>query len=224
MATKLTELECLDEVDCSDGCPTAAVMFGVPRVRVLATQSDGVGLRLTVETERQVEGCRGCGVRVVPHGRREHLLHDDVRAPAGPDGLAQAGVALPRTGVRHDDVQRGARVGAAAGAADPPGSELGSRRTDRRQHDGVPVGPAARRRLAHAVHTLKVEARRRADDPARLCGVESLGVDEHIWRPGKSGTGREVTGMVDLTRDASGQVRARLLDLVLVRACLRRLA
>jgi transposase len=34
------------------------------------------GLRLTVETERQVEGCHGCGVLAVPHGRREHLLHD----------------------------------------------------------------------------------------------------------------------------------------------------
>jgi transposase len=59
-----------------------------------------------------------------------------------------------------------------------------------------------------------------ADDPARLAGVEVLGVDEHIWhhapRPGKGP--KELTGMVDLTKkpDANGQVRtqARLLDLV----------
>jgi hypothetical protein len=29
-----------------------------------------------------------------------------------------------------------------------------------------------------------------------LHGVESLGVDEHIWRPGRFGAGREVTCMV----------------------------
>jgi hypothetical protein len=39
-------------MDCSEGCPTAAVMFGVPRVRVLAAERDGGGLRLTVETDR----------------------------------------------------------------------------------------------------------------------------------------------------------------------------
>ena len=54
-----------------------------------------------------------------------------------------------------------------------------------------------------------------ADDPSRFDGVTSLGVDEHLWhhvderhRP------RALTGMVDLTRDQHGQVKARLLDLV----------
>ncbi len=64
---------------------------------------------------------------------------------------------------------------------------------------------ALARRLDVDWHTLwdalKVKAQRRADDPGRLRGVESLGVEEHIWRPGKFGQGREVTGMVDLTRD-----------------------
>ena len=47
----------------------------------LAAERDhGGGLRLTVETDRQTEGCHGCGVLAVPHGRREHLLHD---APLG---------------------------------------------------------------------------------------------------------------------------------------------
>lgn len=77
---------------------------------------------------------------------------------------------------------------------------------------------ALARRLDVDWHTpwdaLEVEARRRADDPARLSGVESLGVDEHIWRPGEF-DGREVNGVFGLTRDASGQVRAHLLDLVL---------
>ncbi len=58
-------------------------------------------------------------------------------------------------------------------------------------------------------------------DPARFDGVRTLGVDEHIWhhvstKPVESG-GRgpkELTGMVNLTRDAHGRTRARLLDLV----------
>ena len=56
-------------------------MFGVPGVRVLTAERErGGGLRLTVKTDRQVEGCHSCGVLAVPHGRREHLLHD---APFG---------------------------------------------------------------------------------------------------------------------------------------------
>ena len=56
-------------------------MFGVPGVRVLAAEGErGEGLRLTVETDRQVGSCHGCGVLAVPHGRRVHLLHD---APFG---------------------------------------------------------------------------------------------------------------------------------------------
>ena len=58
-------------------------------------------------------------------------------------------------------------------------------------------------------------------DPSRFVGVAILGVDEHVWhhvstKPIEDG-GRgpkELTGMVDLTRDAHGHTRARLLDLV----------
>src|SRR5690606_34442781 len=60
-----------------------------------------------------------------------------------------------------------------------------------------------------------------AADESRFAGVTTLGVDEHIWhhvstKPTDDG-GRgpkELTGMVDLTVDENGQVRARLLDLV----------
>ncbi len=60
-----------------------------------------------------------------------------------------------------------------------------------------------------------------AADETRFDGVTTLGVDEHVWhhvstKPIEDG-GRgpkELTGMVDLTRDQHGRVRARLLDLV----------
>ena len=54
------------------------------------------------------------------------------------------------------------------------------------------------------------------DDESRFAGVTTLGVDEHIWHhvsPVKRGP-KELTGMVDLTRDKQGRIRARLLDLV----------
>jgi transposase len=61
----------------------------------------------------------------------------------------------------------------------------------------------------------------RAADETRFDGVTSLGVDEHVWHHvstepiADGGRGpKELTGMVDLTRDADGRVRARLLDLV----------
>ncbi len=60
-----------------------------------------------------------------------------------------------------------------------------------------------------------------AADESRFAGVTALGVDEHVWHhvPTKciseGGRGpKELTGMVDLTRDQHGRVRARLLDLV----------
>ena len=46
--------------------------------------------------------------------------------------------------------------------------------------------------------------------------MTTLGVDEHIWHhvsPARRGP-KELTGMVDLTRDKHGHTRARLLDLV----------
>jgi len=64
-----------------------------------------------------------------------------------------------------------------------------------------------------------------AEDPTRFEGVDTLGVDEHVWhhvstKPAEDG-GRglkELTGMVDLTRHPGKNgkvvVRARLLDLV----------
>lgn len=51
-----------------------------------------------------------------------------------------------------------------------------------------------------------------AADPDRFENVTSLGVDEHIWH--HVSTPKELTGMVDLTCDRHGDVRARLLGLV----------
>jgi transposase len=86
------------------------------------------------------------------------------------------------------------------------------------QRDNASVASVARR-LGVDWHTvwqaIKPLLEQLADDPARLAGVDTVGVDEHIWhhqpRPGKGP--KEQTGVVDLTR-RNGKTKARLLDLV----------
>lgn len=60
------------------------------------------------------------------------------------------------------------------------------------------------------------ELNKLAADESRFENVTTLGVDERIWHhvdPRKQGP-KELTGMVDLTRDSTGTTKARLLDLV----------
>ncbi len=59
-------------MDCKGGgCLTAAaVIFGVPGVRVLAAGEVGGELHLLVETAEQVGGCRSCGVAAAANRRR----------------------------------------------------------------------------------------------------------------------------------------------------------
>lgn len=70
--------------------------------------------------------------------------------------------------------------------------------------------------MAHRVDAGQGRAAVAVDDPDRFDGVLTPGVDEHIWHHvsrRKRGP-KELTGMVDLTRDRDGKVQARLLDLV----------
>ena len=83
-------------------------------------------------------------------------------------------------------------------------------------HDDTTVSALARH-LRVGWHTLwravRAEAAERTIRPGRLAGVRTLGVDEHIRRPGRYRMGeRAVTSMVDLTRDTDGRLHARLLD------------
>jgi len=62
------------------GCSSAAVLFGVPRIRVLAAGEIDAELHPLVETDQEVDGCCSYGVVAGPHRRREHLVRD---APFG---------------------------------------------------------------------------------------------------------------------------------------------
>ena len=189
-----------------------------PGMHVLAVRARATaGWCWTVESDADVGGCPSCGVVAVGHGRRRRVVADapcfgvPVRL-----ALVGAGLAVPRTGLPDRHVHRAARPGRAAGEADDAGRSGGpptrsstttppSRRWPATSAStGTPAGTRSRPRPT-----------RRVADPARLAGVETLGVDEHIWRPGRIGSAdRAVTGMVDLTRDEHGGLHARLLDVV----------
>jgi transposase len=140
----------------------------------------------------------------------------------GAAAMAQADLDLPRPGLPGEDVHRAER------ARRRPAALLTARACRwaieqlRREHASV-AGLA--RRLGTTWRTVwgsvKPLLARAAADESRFAGVARLGVDEHVWhhvstKPVEQG-GRgpkELTGMVDLTHDRSGRVRARLLDLV----------
>ncbi len=182
-------------------------MFGVPGVRVLAAERDARGVRLTVETDREIDGCPRCGVVAAAHARRTQVLHD------APFGHRRVRVLWRKRVWRCGEPACPVGTFTESHALAAPRARLTRRAVvwaaDALAEDDTTVAALARR-LDVDWHTLweplKVEVQRRVADPGRLEGVASLGVDEHVWRPGRFGAGREVTCMVDLSRDRNAQV------------------
>ncbi|MDQ1538100.1 MAG: transposase [Actinomycetota bacterium] len=171
-------------------------------------------LVITVETGAGVTGCPRCGVVATGHGRRRVEAAD---VPCF--GVAVLLVWLKRIwrcaepgcpqltwSEQHELIApRAVRTSRAIGWA-----------VDALADDDTTVSALARH-LRVGWHTLwpaiTTEAAARISRPERLQGVRTLGVDEHIWRPGRYRANRRaVTAMVDLTRDAGGRLHARLLD------------
>jgi transposase len=168
-------------------------------------------------------GCPSCGVVAVSHGRRTHVLVDTpcFGRPVRLRWRKRTWVCPePACGVGAF-TERVEQVAA-------PRALLSTRARWwavcqlRREHASV-AGLARQlgttwRTVWRSIQPLLAQM---AEDESRFDGVRVLGVDEHVWhhvstRPVDAG-GRgpkELTGMVDLSRDAKGKTRARLLDLV----------
>ena len=208
-------------------CSRCDLFVGLDGLHVVAVTEvasrRGVRLRVLVESPARVEGCRACGVVMGSHGRRDVRLID-----------------TPCFG-RPVELQWRKRVWRCVEPACPvgafteqdeqvarPRALLTTRacwwaiRQLRREHASV-AGLA--RQLGTTWRTLWLAIvpllQQMTDDEGRFTGVTTLGVDEHVWhhvstKPIEHG-GRgpkELTGMVDLSRDSKGKTRARLLDLV----------
>ena len=199
-------------------CGTCDLLVGLEGLHVLAAERDAGRLTVTVESAATVMGCPVCGVVAVSRGRRDVVLVDapsfgrSVRmiwrkrtwrclesvCPAGTFTEQDHDVAAPRAlltvracwwAVRQLRGEHASVSGLAR--------QLGT--TWRTVWRSI-------RPLLQAMDT----------DPARFDDVTSLGVDEHVWHhvSVKERGPKELTGMVDLSRDAHGKTRARLLDLV----------
>lgn len=191
-------------------------MFNSDGMHVLEVQRGHRKLVITVETDAEVTGCPGCGVLATGHGRRRVKAAD---APCF--GVPVLIVWLKRIW-RCDELDCTIATWSEAHELISPRAVLTSRAiswaVDALAHDDTTVSALARH-LRVDWHTLwraiKAQATDRVARPARLGGVKTLGVDEHIWRPGRfRHNERAVTAMVDLTRDADGRLHARLLDVV----------
>lgn len=205
-------------------CGRCDLIIGVAGLHVTAADRDDRGrLVVTVESEPTVMGCPVCGVLARGHGRDEVELVDapafgapvrvrwrkrrwvcpDADCPVGSFTEQDERVAAPRTKLT---------VRACRWAIEQI----------RREHASV---NGVRRQLGTSWSTvwtaIKPILAAAAADESRFEGVTILGVDEHVWhhvstKPVEAG-GRgpkELTGMVDLTRDRHGRTRARLLDLM----------
>jgi transposase len=191
-------------------------MFNSDGIHVLDVQRGHRKLVITVETDAEVTGCPVCGVIPVGHGRRRV---DAADAPCF--GVPVLIVWLKRIW-RCGELDCPQLTWSEEHELIGPRAVLTSRAiawaVDALAHDDTTVSALARH-LRVGWHTLwravKAEAAARTSRAERFGGVKTLGVDEHIWRPGRFRAGeRAVTAMVDLTRDADGRLHARLLDVV----------
>ncbi len=160
-------------------------------------------------------GCPACGVVAVGHGRRRIRLHD-IPCFGRPVRLLWA-KRLWRCPDEHCPTQVFSEQHALAGKR-----AILTRRAIRWATDALQRYDTSVSALAHQLGVswralwkgIEAEARLRINRPARLTGIDTLGVDEHVWtHTGFPGSGM-VTGIIDHTRDAHGTVHARLLDLV----------
>lgn len=175
--------------------------------------STSVTVYLSRATCGTMAGCPACGVVAVGHGRRRIRLRlHDIPCMGQPVRLIWA-KRLWRCPDENCPTRVFSEQHALAGKRAILTHRAISWSTDALQKYDTSVSA-----LAHQLGVswralwkgIEAEARRRINRPARLRGVDALGVDEHLW----THTGFPGTGIIDHTRDAHGTVHAKLLDLV----------
>ncbi|WP_460802826.1 ISL3 family transposase [Microbacterium sp. GXF6406] len=208
---------CADARCATCPCSRCDLLFGLDGVHVEHVDRLDDLLIVTVSTPAAPTGCSSCGVVATARGRRYRVLHD---VP----GVTRVRIVWRQRVWRCGDVdcakktfveqlpslvaQRGSLTRRAVVWA------VGQLRREHATIEGL------RRQLGTSWKTVwravEPELVKLAEDESRFENVTTLGVDEHIWHhvdPRKRGP-KELTGMVDLSRDSTGKTRARLLDLV----------
>ena len=199
-------------------CSRCDLLVGLDDVHVLDARLRGEHLEVCVESEPGPVGCPDCGAVGTGHGRQLVRLVD----------IPSFGRPVTILWRKRRFVCPGAACERRTFVEELPSLAWPRHATTTRvvdwavqqlRRENATINGLARQ-LGTAWQTVWTPVRAAlqalADDPARFDGVRTLGVDEHIWHHvsrRKRGP-KELTGMVDLTRDAAGNVQARLLDLV----------
>ena len=208
---------CADARSATDPCSRCDLLLGLDGVHVEHVDRRDELLTVTVSSPAGPAGCPSCGVVATGRGRRRRVLRD---VP----GVTRVRIVWRQRVWRYGDercgrktfveqlpslvAQRGSLTRRAVAWA------VGQLRREHATIEGL------RRQLGASWKTVwravEPELVKLAQDESRFESVTTLGVDEHIWHhvdPRKRGP-KELTGMVDLSRDNTGKTRARLLDLV----------
>mgnify|MGYP001818360084 CR=1 FL=1 len=208
---------CVDAPTTADPCSRCDLLLGLDGVHVEAVERDEHEVSVTVSSPWRLMGCPTCGVIAPSRGRRRRVLNDVPGALRVRLVWRQRTWRCPEAACERGTFAEQIPTLVAARGSLTTRAITWAIGQLRREHATI-AGLA--RRLGTSWKTLwqavKPELVRLSQDESRFAGVRSLGVDEHLWHhvdPRKRGP-KELTGMVDLSRDAHGQVRARLLDLV----------
>ena len=208
---------CADARSATDPCSRCDLLLGLEGVHVEHVDRRNGLLIVTVSSPAAPAGCPSCGTVATGRGRRRRLLHD---VP----GMTRVRIVWRQRVWRCDEsgCARQTFVEQLPSLVAPRGAltrravvwAVGQLRREHATIEGL------RRQLGTSWKTVwravEPELVKLAADESRFENVTTLGVDEHIWHhvdPRKRGP-KELTGMVDLTRDSTGKTRARLLDLV----------
>ncbi|WP_425305851.1 ISL3 family transposase [Agromyces archimandritae] len=207
----------VDARPAADPCDRCDLLLGLDGVHVEhVDRRDGL-LTVTVSSPPGPAGCPSCGVIATGRGRRRRVLRD---VP----GADRVRLVWRQRVFRCEDTDCGRKtfMEQLPSLVAPRGSitaravvwAIGQLRREHATVQGLA------RQLDTSWKTLwravEPELEQLAADESRFDGVSTLGVDEHIWHhvdPRMRGP-KELTGMVDLTRDEHGKTHARLLDLV----------
>ncbi|WP_431834727.1 ISL3 family transposase [Gulosibacter massiliensis] len=208
---------CADARSATDPCSRCDLLLGLDGVHVEHVDRRNGLLIVTVSSPAAPAGCPSCGTVATGRGRHRRLLHD---VP----GMTRVRIVWRQRVWRCDEsgCARQTFVEQLPSLVAPRGAltrravvwAVGQLRREHATIEGL------RRQLGTSWKTVwravEPELVKLAADESRFENVTTLGVDEHIWHhvdPRKRGP-KELTGMVDLTRDSTGKTRARLLDLV----------
>jgi transposase len=188
---------------------SASRLLGLDSFEVLAAEITAGEWQLTIQTTATVVGCVGCGVRAELHGRRT------VRVRDLPIGGRPVVLAWRKRMWRCREPACGVRTWTEQTAAIRPRAVLtqraraeACRRVGKDAHAVAAVARDLGVGWATVMRAVAEHGSPLVDDPARLGGVATLGLDETSFlKATRQAPTRYVTGLVDLER-------GRLLDVV----------